>query len=79
VENPHGEYTDLEYRIATPFVGNWQTSSVFTGLTPDTDFTFQARFVEDGDFPVFVESLPSEVICTATAPLPTITFTPDNI
>jgi chitodextrinase len=66
--------TGAEYRIATPAVGNWQASPVFTGLTPDTEYTFQARlaipqWTNISAAIIRPESAGSAVIRTAPSPL----------
>jgi uncharacterized repeat protein (TIGR02543 family) len=61
------------YRIESPFVSEWQISPVFTDLTPDTGYTFQAMAAIISQPPWGYNpppSLPSEVIRTAPAPRP---------
>ncbi|MCL1883729.1 MAG: stalk domain-containing protein [Defluviitaleaceae bacterium] len=57
-----------EFRIATPTIGDWQPTPIFTGLMPDTEYTFQARFASVGNIPASESSLPSEIIRTASEP-----------
>ncbi|MCL2578102.1 MAG: copper amine oxidase N-terminal domain-containing protein [Defluviitaleaceae bacterium] len=73
------ELPGVQFRIATPILGNWQTSPVFTGLTPDTEYTFQTRVVPVGFISPSEASLPSDIIRTALSPTPTITFIPENV
>jgi len=35
-----------EYRMAAPVIGEWQASPQFTGLSANTEYTFQARIAE---------------------------------
>ncbi|MCL1843476.1 MAG: hypothetical protein FWF79_06655 [Defluviitaleaceae bacterium] len=55
-----------EYRIATPFLGIWQSSPTFDGLTADTAYTFQARFAAINGNPYSGPSPASAVIRTAS-------------
>lgn len=58
----------LEFRIATPIVGEWQSSPVFTGLIPNTEYTFHSRFAALGNISASKASLPSAVVRTAFSP-----------
>ncbi|MDR1973587.1 MAG: autotransporter-associated beta strand repeat-containing protein [Bacteroidales bacterium] len=55
-----------EYRLST---GTWQSSNVFTDLTPETAYNFHARYAETATHFASLESEAS-TISTAAAPIP---------
>jgi len=66
--------TGAEYRIASPSVGAWQSSPTFSGLTPNTGYTFNARLAETTNYAASPASAASAVITTAPLP-PAIAIT----